>query len=168
MTVITWLKWRRPGNRVVKYFVRALNRLGCEYDLQLAPVYISARNNRLQDEFPMLNITDAKWLGVSKGYTSADVDEIAMTYFSWGLQSFDAFLPNDHCEHVAAGMQYVEKRTVGSIRQEMCERVYGIVLGYGANARRPIVEHEQVAAAQWVVTPWPSELQLLQESHPAT
>ena len=73
MNVATWLKWRRPGNRVAKYFISALNRLGREYDSQLAPVYISTRRNSLQGEQSRLNIVEARGVGTSEGYTSVDL-----------------------------------------------------------------------------------------------
>ena len=77
MNVATWLKWRRPGPGWRNIPPRFLNRLECEYNSQIAPVYISTRNNQLRDEFPILSAPEAVALGISKGYTSADVEAVA-------------------------------------------------------------------------------------------
>ena len=45
--VVNWIKFRRPGNRVAKYFARVPNRLKNENRFAIDPMYISTYNDRL-------------------------------------------------------------------------------------------------------------------------
>ena len=161
MNGVQWLKWLFPGKRAAKYFVRILNRLKNEYSFQIAPVYDSSRNNKLQDDLSRLSTPEAVKLGISKVYTSADVGEIAKSYLAGMLQSFAVLLPTDHGDHVAAVMQYVEKRIERSAPSSAYASFTFIALGYGANSWRHTIARECVVAADWVAWPWPSEMSAL-------
>ena len=52
--VVTWIRGRRPCNRVAKYLVRVLNRLENENNFTTHPVYTSTLRNKLQGELSRL------------------------------------------------------------------------------------------------------------------
>ena len=90
---ITWLRHRRPGVRVAKYFARLLNMRECAHPFRISSIYISARNRRRRGDFPILEIQCALNLGNSRGYTFVDVREITQNYLAGRLMSLLFFYP---------------------------------------------------------------------------
>ena len=71
--VVTWVRERRPGNRVAKYFIRIRNRLESENEFLVSPMYISTLRSKFPDDLSRLEMAEAMTLGTSRGMTFVDV-----------------------------------------------------------------------------------------------
>ena len=91
--VITWAKHRKPGNRVAKYFVRILNRLGNENNFTAIPMYISTLRNKIPDELSRLPHDEALAYGAQLGMMYRDCGPSVESYLGQRTQQYSLVLP---------------------------------------------------------------------------
>ena len=162
--VITWIKHKRPGNRVAKYFTRILSRMENEWGFVLAPMYISSSNNVLQDELSRLDSREAILHGEGKGFEYVDVSRVTHHYFVRRLSEFSIILPTDSDDRVRSIMQYVEKRIVRHIPPNIISRLHVTYCGLGSNHWSGITNNPRLSGLKGRVMPWPSECSALGQS----
>ena len=125
--VVTWVKYRRPGNRVAQFLVRCLNRLEIEFEFQIFPCYISSQNNKLCDEMSRREFDDPKLLLEEFGLAYVDVMPTFVWFLKERLMDLSLVLPVDKPQRVQNIMQLVEKRIVRQIPR-------GVTNGLGCGA----------------------------------
>ena len=156
--VATWIRDRRPGNRVAKYFVRILNRLENERNFTAAPMYVSTLRNKLQDELSRLDKDKAIAHGVAPGLVYVDVGPTVREYIQKRMREFALVSPTGNEARLRVIMQYVEKRIVRHIPSRILKSMLICAFGIGSNRRYNITKHEKVACVGRGIIPWPSEL----------
>ena len=155
--LVTWIRERRPGNRVAKYFVRILNRLESENNFTVSPMYITTLRNKLQGELCRLDNDDAAKHGAALGLTFVDVGPTVRGYFNRRMGDFALVLPTDNDERVRTIMQYVEKRIVRHLPMQIPNRAKICAFGVGANRWDTVTTHAKLQGLTWETIPWPSE-----------
>ena len=160
--VITWIRRKRPGNRVAKFPARILSRIENEYGFDVSPMYISTSNNRMQDELSRLGLGGSIELGVTRGYTFVDVSYVAHRYFHNRMAEFALVLPTEDAEAAKRIRKFVEKRLVRHIPLRIMTQCAIVVFGVGLNGGSAVRQHPRLAGVTWRAIPWPSETQLLE------
>ena len=159
--VANWIKYKRPGNRVAKYFTRILSRLESEWGFAISPMYISPANNVLQDELSRLDTTEAIAHGQDLGFDYVNVSGATQHYFRQRLAEFAIILPTDNEERARSIMQYVEKRIVRHIPHSQLCGVSVCYLGRGATGWSSVRGNNRLSSVQRTCLHWPSECELL-------
>ena len=127
----SWIKHRKPKNRVAQYLVRISNRLEAEYNFAIFACFISLSNNKICDELSRFVSDDpAKQFG-NWGLSFIDVLPTSKWFLAERLSNLSLILPTDFPDRVRAIMQFVEKRMVRSIPECVKSQTQFVFFGDG-------------------------------------
>ena len=129
--VISWIKFRKPGNRVSQFFTRWLNRLETEYKFVIFPCFISSKNNYWCGEISRTIFTDPGKEFQKFNLKYMDVMDTFKWFVTQRLHNLSLVLPTDEPERVQGIMQFVEKRISRSIPVGLCSQKSFHFLGQG-------------------------------------
>lgn len=107
--VATWIKYRKPKNRVAQYFTRIPNRFETEKDCAAFPRYISSNRNEFCDKLSRLEEDSACGYGASLGYQFQEVITMSKWFLTDRLRTRSLVLPTDPPGRAHRIMQFVEK-----------------------------------------------------------
>ena len=155
--VVTWIKFRKPGNRVAQFFARCLNRLEIEFNFTIFPCYISSQNNKLCDELSRRIFSDPAREFLEFGLDYIAVVDTFVWFLRGRLRDFSLILPSDLPDRVRYIMQFVEKRMVREIPKGVSDRLCVWFLGGGANWWIQVRTTMETMGIRTQCCPWPSE-----------
>ena len=118
-SVVQWIKYRRPKNRVAQYFCRILNRLEIEHSFPLCPCYISSPRNEICDQLSRLAMDKCPAYAKQHGVALVGTLSVFHWFLAERIANRSLIIPSDPPERVQLIMQFVEKRIVREIPRDV-------------------------------------------------